>query len=307
MGDLRCLDAATGGRHWTVNLMKQFKLDDPPLWGWAAHPLLDGDLLYCLVGGEGSAVAAFRKDDGKEVWRALTTEDICYSPPMIYEAGGKRQLIVWLSDSINSLDPGTGTVYWTMPYPVTGKPQRPAANIATVRRMGDLLFFTGPYHGSLMLKLAADKPAASVYWKRQSKDPFNPVNLSALIPTPVLKDKYVYGVSFMGELCCLDAENGNQLWENYALVGGQKADCGTAFLVPQGDRFVIFNDSGDLILAELSPKGYKEIDRARIVQPVEEARGRQVVWSHPAFAERCVFARNEKEIVCVSLAKKKGS
>jgi len=90
-------------------------------------------------------------------------------------------------------------------------------------------------------------------------------------------------------------------------VGGQKADCGTAFLVPQGDRFVVFNDSGDLILAELSPKGYKEIDRTRILQPVEEARGRQVVWSHPAFAERCVFARNEKEIVCVSLAKKKTS
>jgi hypothetical protein len=27
-----------------------------------------------------------------------------------------------------------------------------------------------------------------------------------------------------------------------------------------------------------------------------------VVWSHPAFAGRCVFARNDKELVCVSLA-----
>jgi len=307
MGDLRCLDAATGSRHWTINLMKQFKLEDPPLWGWAAHPLLDGDLLYCLVGGEGSAVVAVSKDNGKEVWRALTTADVCYSPPMIYEAAGKRQLIVWLSDSINSLDPATGAIYWTMPYPLTGKPQRPAANVATVRRMGELLFFTGPYHGSLMLKLAADKPAATVSWKRENQDFNKPVNLSSLITTPVLKDGYVYGVSFMGELCCLNAENGTQLWESYALVGGKKTDCGTAFLVPQGDRFVIFNDSGDLILAELSPKGYKEIDRARILQPVEEARGRQVVWSHPAFAERCVFARNEKEIICVSLAKKKAS
>jgi hypothetical protein len=27
-----------------------------------------------------------------------------------------------------------------------------------------------------------------------------------------------------------------------------------------------------------------------------------VVWSHPAFANRCVYARNDKELVCVSLA-----
>jgi hypothetical protein len=72
--------------------------------------------------------------------------------------------------------------------------------------------------------------------------------------------------------------------------------------VPQGDRFVLFNDSGELILANLTPKGYAEIDRARIVEPVEASRGRDVVWAHPAFANRCVYARNNKEIVCVSMA-----
>jgi hypothetical protein len=72
--------------------------------------------------------------------------------------------------------------------------------------------------------------------------------------------------------------------------------------VPQGDRFVLFNDSGELILANVTPKRYTEIDRARIVEPVEASRGRQVVWAHPAFANRCVFARNNQEMVCVSLA-----
>ena len=32
------------------------------------------------------------------------------------------------------------------------------------------------------------------------------------------------------------------------------------------------------------------------------AFGRDVVWSHPAYADKCVFARNDKEIVCASLA-----
>jgi outer membrane protein assembly factor BamB len=301
MGDLLCLDAATGAVRWSKNLGKAYDTQ-PPAWGWAASPLVDGDLLYCLVGGEGSAVVAFNKDTGREVWKALTTEEIGYSPPMIYQAGGKRQLIIWHSESINGLDPATGAVYWTQPYPATGLPRRPAPTIATVRRMDRLLFITSVHHGPMMLELAADKPAIRVLWKDKSKRPTKPEGLHSLMPSPVLKDGHIYGVCANGELRCCEMATGKQLWETYAATGGEKTDCGTAFLIPQGDRFVLFNDSGDLILADLSPKGYREIDRARILEPVEASRGRHVVWSHPAFANRCVFARNNKEIICVSLA-----
>jgi outer membrane protein assembly factor BamB len=302
MGDLRCLNAATGKVRWARRLVPDYRLDGPPVWGYAGHPLLDGDLLYSLVGGEGSAVVAFHKDTGAEVWKALTTEEVGYSPPMIYKAGGKRQLIVWLSESVNSLDPATGKVYWTVKYPANGRPKRPAVNIATVRRAGDLLFFSSFYHGPLMLKLAADRPAASVLWRGKSNDPERPDGLHTLMAAPVLKGGYIYGVCAMGELRCLEAATGKQRWQTYAATGKEATDCSTVFLVPQGDRFVLFNDQGDLILADLSPKGYHEIDRAHILDPVQAARGRMVVWSHPAFANRCVFARNDRELVCVSLA-----
>jgi outer membrane protein assembly factor BamB len=303
MGDLLCLDAVKGKVNWSKNLPKEYKTTHP-IWGYAASPLLDGDLLYSLVGGEGSAVVAFNKDTGKEVWRALTTEDICYSPPMIYEAGGKRQIIVWTSEAIYGLDADTGKVYWKHPYPAKGEPNRPAVNIATVRRLGDLLFFSNAYHGPMMLELAGDRPDATVLWQKQNKNEENPEFLSCLMPTPVVKDGHVYGVSFMGELFCVEAATGKHLWKTYEATGGKKTDCGTAFIIPQGDRYILFNDHGDLILANLSPKGYKELDRAHIIEPVLAARGREVVWSHPAFAHRCVFVRNDKEIVCVSLAKK---
>jgi outer membrane protein assembly factor BamB len=301
MGDLRVLDAATGKPIWTKNVAQEFKVD-APVWGYAAHPLIDGDLLYCLVGGEGSAVVAFNKDTGKEVWRALTSQEIGYSPPMIYEAGGKRQLIIWLSESINGLDPATGRVYWTQAYPSNGSPQRPAVNIVTVRRHDDLLFISTYYHGPMMLKLAADKPAASVLWKGNSNDPEKPDGLHILMAAPLFQDGCIYGVGANGEMRCLDAQTGKMLWESYAATCGQKTDCANAFLIPQGSQTVICNDQGDLILAHLDPKGYKEIDRAHILEPDHKARGRQVVWSHPAFAQRCLFARNDKEIICVSMA-----
>lgn len=301
MGDLCCLDAANGRVIWARNLPAEYKVD-APVWGYAASLLLDGDLLFTLVGGEGSAVVALRKDSGQEVWRALTTEEIGYSPPMIYEGGGKRQLIIWLSESLNGLDPATGKSFWTQPYPAKGPPQRPAVNIVTVRHQGDLLFIASAYHGPMMLRLAADKPAAQVLWQIPSKDPEKPESLSSIMPTPVIKDGHVYGVCAFGELRCLDAATGKQLWQTYAATGGKRTDCGTAFLIEQGDRFVIFNDAGDLILANLSPAGYHEIGRTHIIDPVQFARNRHVVWSHPAFAHRCVFARNDKEIICVSMA-----
>jgi uncharacterized protein (TIGR03067 family) len=301
MGDLRCLDAKSGSVHWAINLARDYQVD-PPAWGWAAHPLLDGDLLYCLVGDPDSAVVAFHKATGKAVWKALSTEEVGYSPPTIIEAGGKRQLLIWLSESINSLDPATGKVYWTLPYPVSGQPQRPAVNIAQLRRAGDLLFLSTYYHGPMMLKLAADKPAATLFWKGKSENVNKPDGLHILMAAPVLKDGYIYGVCANGELRCLRADNGKQLWQTYAATGGKKTDCANVFLVPKGNQFILFNDQGDLILANLSPAGYKEIDRAHVLEPVQEARGRNVVWSHPAFAHRCVFVRNDKEIICLSLA-----
>ena len=59
---------------------------------------------------------------------------------------------------------------------------------------------------------------------------------------------------------------------------------------------------GDLILAKLSDEGYQELGRFHILDPTNSISSRQVVWSHPAFAEKCVFARNDKTLVCVNLA-----
>ena len=58
-------------------------------------------------------------------------------------------------------------------------------------------------------------------------------------------------------------------------------------------------------ISRLSPEGFKEIDRAKLIEPTTaQLRQRQgVCWSHPAFANRHVFARNDREMVCASLEK----
>jgi outer membrane protein assembly factor BamB len=304
-GLLFCLDADSGKVLWSKDLQKDCKAPQP-LWGWAASPLLDGDRLICTVGGAGQAVMAFDKRNGKELWKALTSEEIAYAPPMLYEAGGTRQLIVWLSDSLNGLDPQTGKVFWSVPYPEDGMPQRPSVNIMSPRKLGDLLFVSDFYQGTLAVKLAADRPTATVAWRSKSKNPSKTDVLHAVMATPAAAAGYLYGVCAWGELRCIKADTGKRIWETFKAVTGEKAFCGTAFLVEQGGRYFLFNDQGELILARLTPKGYEEISRARLLPPTQETRGRTVTWSHPAFADRCCYARNDREIVCVSLAARPG-
>ena len=306
MGDLFCLDAEKGTVLWSKNFPADYKAP-VPLWGFSSSPLVDGKKLICLVGGKGSAVVAFDRDSGKEIWKSLSTDraSIGYSPPMIYQVGSKRQLIIWTPEAVQSLEPESGTLHWREKFFARADLTAP-----TPRLSGDMLLVTAFYNGSLMLKLDREKPAASVLWKGKGRGekPEQTDGLHAIMATPILKDGYIYGVCSYGELRCLKADTGERVWMTLKATGNAQEPeerWANAFLIEQGDRTWLFNEKGDLIIARLSPKGYEEISRAHILDPTNQLARfaeRRVVWSHPAFANRSIYARNDKEIVCVSLA-----
>lgn len=291
MGDLLCLDAANGKVLWSKNFPRDYNAT-PPVWGFAAHPLIDGDQLICVVGGEGSVAVAFDKNSGKELWKNLSAAEPGYCPPMIFDAAGKRQLIIWHPEAVNSLDPRTGKLNWSQKFAV-----KAGLAVPTPRVADDRLFITSFYNGSMLLKLDG-----SVVWRSKGKNEKQTADLNAIMVTPFIHDGYVYGVCSYGQLRCLKLETGERIWESLQATGGKEARWGNAFLIPNADRYFIFNEHGDLIIARLTPKGYEEIDRARVLKPTNTMAGRPVVWMHPAFANKNMYARNDEEIICVSLA-----
>src|SRR2546427_4324182 len=102
-------------------------------------------------------------------------------------------------------------------------------------------------------------------WPRKSQQRKNPNGLHTRRAPPLFQDGCIYGVGANGEVRCLDIQTGKLLWESYAATCGEKTDCASAFFIPQGSQTIICNDQGDLILARLDPKGYKEFDRAHIL------------------------------------------
>ena len=75
-------------------------------------------------------------------------------------------------------------------------------------------------------------------------------------------------------------------------------------MVKNGSRYFLFSETGDLIIARLSPQGYDEVSRMHLIDPVNTDPGRPVVWTLPAFANRRVYVRNDQELICVDLTGK---
>lgn len=298
MGHLTCLDSNDGSVIWAKDLKQEYGATTP-IWGFCAAPLVHGDLLHCVVGGEGSVAVAFDRESGEEKWRALTAKEPGYCPPSLIEAGGAKQLLIWHAESLNSLDPQTGEVYWSLAL----QPDYGMA-ITMPQRQGNLLFAGGIGNVGALFRLSDDRPDADVVERGTTQ-----TYVYAANSTPLIVNDTIYGCDCRGgQLRAADLATGKRLWETFKpTTGDRRAGHGTAFLTKVGDnpdnaRFFLFSETGDFIDAELSRDGYRERGRFHVLEPTSEAFGRSVVWSHPAYAQRCLYARNDEELVCVSLA-----
>src|SRR5207237_8705514 len=166
----------------------------------AASPLIDGDLLILFVGGKpGACVIGLNKDTGKEVWRALD-ESLTFSSPIVITSGGKKQLIVWTQESVTSLDPASGKTYWRQALATSGE-----YAVSTPVFDKDRLLV-----GGLMFQLDADKPAAKVLWP-DAKAPSR--RIFSHTSTALLLGDHVFTAKSSGELICVEAGTGRQVWE----------------------------------------------------------------------------------------------
>ena len=300
MGDLFCLRVQDGAEIWRRDYQKDYNAE-LPTWGFVAAPLVDGPRLVALVGGSPDAkVVAFDKMTGKELWRALdASSEPGYDPPIIFEAGGVRQLIVWHPTDVASLNPETGAVYWRQPFKIQA-----GLTVATPVLSKHGLLVSAFYNGSRMYRLLDDRPAAELIWKGGSDSEIDTDGLHSLVTTPVVDGDYIYGIGSYGHLRCLDARTGKRVWESLALTN-ENARWASGQIVRNGGRYFINNDRGDLIIAKFSPRGYEEIDRARVMEATNPLNRRRelgaVHWTHPAYANRHVIIRNDKEIVRFSL------
>ena len=294
-GDLRCLRITDGSLIWS----KDFKTDynvTTPNWGFASPPLVDQDRLICIVGGESSGCVAFDKHTGRELWRVLTATEPGYSAPVIRTVGGHRQLLIWDSDAVHGLNPVSGEPFWSVNFPSTY-----AMSVATPQVLGASIFIMCFNGKSCVIDVGTDGNAAEIRWLGDRR-----TGIDGVHNTAQLIDGHVYGCGNGGRYICARLTDGKRMWDTFRPASSNRPiSWGNVFTVRLSayeNRYILINDHGEIILASMSPSGYSEQDRAKLIAPTHQVGGRKLVWSHPAFANQRIYLRNDEELRCYDLS-----
>jgi outer membrane protein assembly factor BamB len=278
VGHLHCLDAVKGKVLWSMDTVEKFK-GRVPTWGHACSPLVDGERLVVQVGGKPNAcLVALQRTTGKVVWRSLADRP-GYSSPVLIDTKGGRQLVYWTPENVVGLKPASGEVLWKVPFASTYD----VAISDPVWHQGVLLV-SGYWEGSKAIRLDGKGLHPKVIWEGG--------RLSLLMSTPLCRAGHVYALDKKDGLKCVEMATGKVKWDKEHVTPRERNP--QAALVWTGDRALIFNARGELLLAQLTPKGYRQISKTAVFERT---------WANPAFADKCLFARSDKAIICVPLGK----
>jgi outer membrane protein assembly factor BamB len=286
MGHAFCLDAANGKPIWS----KDFVADAGakiPTWGLAASPVIWEDLVFLHPGAANGCMVALDRLTGREVWRS-SDDPAGYATPIVIASPSGPQLVVWTPLHIMGLDPRSGKINWSVPYEIMY-----GVSIATPIYRHDTVFITAYWAGSKAIRLGKKPADAELNWEENR-------NLRGLMAQPLYRDGFVYTIDKQFGLTCFEFSTSRKLWDdaNQMTPRGHNPQA-TLVWLGDGDRAIILNELGDLILARLNPSGYHELSRTNII----ERKERSPIWAHPAYAGNCAFARSDSELVCVELVK----
>ncbi|HUP22371.1 MAG TPA: PQQ-binding-like beta-propeller repeat protein [Thermoanaerobaculia bacterium] len=258
-GALSCFDRVSGRLLWRHYFEGRFPTTAPE-FGTAMSPMVVGDALVAHVGGlEEGAIAAFRLEDGVEVWR-WSGDGPGYASPVIATLGdGPPQLVTQTRAHLVGLDAESGQLLWMVPFE-TAYDQ----NSVTPVVFGDTVIFSGLDQGTFALRVRREAGSwtATEVWRN--------ADVPQYMSSPVLHDGLLFGLSHLkrGQLFCLDAATGGTVWLSEGRIGVN------ASLLLAGDRLVVSTTDGVLLVGSASRSEWQPESRHEIATTP--------VWAHPA-------------------------
>jgi len=276
-GMLNALDAATGARLWSRNLVDDTGAAIPD-WGFASSPLLTEGLVIVHAGGpDDKSVVAYDAATGEPRWYAPAGQ-LSYSSVERVRLAEVDQLLVLTGEGASSLAPADGEVLWTHSWVAPGGGARIVQPALTDD--GGLLIGTGFGMGTRRIDVAKDNGGWQIEerWTTRAMKPY--------YNDFVLHRGHAYG--FDGRIMvCLDLETGERAWK-----GGRYGN-GQALLLPDQDLLLVLSDRGEVALVEAKPEGFRELAK----MPAIEGK----TWNHPVLADGVLYVRNGEEMAAFRL------
>ncbi len=272
-GQVVCVSLAEGKPVWNANLVTDFG-GRFGRWEASGSPLIDGDRVVLIAGGENAAVVAYDKSTGKPVFKGGNDKAASYSSPAVAVIGGVKQYVVFSATQVAGVDVTTGTQLWSSAWAT-----KHDCNAPTPIAIGaSVLIASGYDHGSALIDLK-NGTATTRWTSTEFKPHFN---------TPIVHDGHLYGATDPYHLVCLEISSGKVKWKADGWGKGGVVGFGSAFIAVDGR-------TGDLGLFKLDPTACIEL--GRIPVPVKG----QNFWTTPIIAEGKLLVRSQTALTCIDL------
>ncbi len=309
MGDLVCLELATGKLLWTKNLLSLFKIPNTE-WGIAASPLVVGNRVIANAGGRrGNGLVAFDCTTGEQVWASeglkpitgplevvSATKDLPaadeaghqmaseekrnrpgYASPTLETILGVPQILNFDGTGLRGYDPETGKELWFHAHENSA-----AVNAAQPILFEDgRIFFACSYGiGCAMIQVAheGDTWSTKTLWENK--------NLRAKFSSAILFEGYIYGLD-EGIMVCIDPASGARKWKKGRYNHGQ-------MLLTNG-IIVVLTENGRCVFVKPSPESLQELGEFPALPDSYKT------WNPPALVNGKLFVRNHHDMACYDI------
>lgn len=279
-GILNCLDAHSGKLLWTRDLYREIGATYQ-MFGWATSPIAYGDTVIVLTGGKGHGVTAFDQATGKTAWQA-TDYECSYSSPILVNVDGQDHLVAYMSKDIIGVCPKTGELHWSLEH----KNQFGSTIATPLWCSGNRLFFVngGDTAGGRVVKLAR-----SADGKIMATDMWTNKKIRGGLSNPVRVGEFIYGPNSAGEnvklITAVSVENGEIAWQERGVPGPK--------CIVIGERFIVLDDEGNLMLVEANPKEMKVVSKTRLLEAP--------AWSAPTLVGNRLYLRDRKTVMALEV------
>ena len=333
-GRLLCLDLKSGHVVWQRETAKEWNVPEP-FFGVGSTPLLEGDKLIVMVGGQpNSAVVAFDPATGKTLWESggkknwdgvpaigwqgeapyqWTGEEkmASYSSPVVATIHGQRQVLCLTRQGLVSLNPTNGAINFSRWFE---SPVNESVNAMCPVVSDDLVLISAAYYriGAVLLRVKPDGKSFEEVWRSPAREPErDPLSGRTASPvleihwnTPVLHNGALYAFSGRNEpdatFRCVDFLTGKLLWSRYERwrphTASQPEVYGRGSAILADGRLIVLGEGGKLGLFSLNSKQPNEICSWQVPQL------HYPCWAGPVLSHKRLYLRSEDRLVCLNLA-----
>ncbi|MCS7303989.1 MAG: PQQ-like beta-propeller repeat protein [Thermoguttaceae bacterium] len=280
LGELVCLQAATGKPIWRRNILKDFDGENIR-WALAESVLIDGDRLICCPGGRKAAVVALNKNTGQLVWASPSAGPASYASPSLAVHQGIRMILTMNEEGLLAVDADTGKILFDYPH----KTAWDVNAFTPFYHEGHIFFSTGYGAGAVLLKVIAEGKQLRVEKVWESKE------LDNHHGGVVLVDGFLYGSAYGGPFVCLDWKTGKVRWKDRAVRKGS--------LTYADGMLYCLSEQRQVALVRPNPEKLQLV--SEFVLP---SGGEGPSWAHPVVCGGRLYLRHDDTLFAYDVSAK---